>query len=114
MGSRLLVTSCQHTQHSLLFNSDNTAQGIFLKHRNFSSIYDLWSHKEATEGDIRHSIAREVCQEQVNLVIPAGVQEEDCADKVLVPGGVWRNVPGDGPCSLAILPEANIDVVNNK
>ena len=44
----------------------------------------LRSHKEATKHDVSDPIPGEICQEQVNLVIPAGVHQEHGGDKVQV------------------------------
>ena len=55
---------------------------------NVSLNKQLRSHKKATKHDVSDPVPREICQEQVNLVIPAGVHQEHCGDKVQVSGGV--------------------------
>ena len=65
-------------------------------------------NKEATEHDVSNSIPRELWQEQVYLVTPAGVHQEHRRDKVQVPGGVGGNVPADGSNGLTIFSEGTM------
>ena len=62
----------------------------------------LRSHKEATKHNVSDPIPGEICQEQVNLVISAGVHQEHGGDKVQVSGRVRGYAPTDSSDCLTI------------